>query len=157
MLGFKGNVGTACEIDLTKTPYALQSPALLAMWNLRLPMQHMLWDRYCLFLTHLRDLEGVPPARKDSDEVTHELVMLVVHPDCSEDQFNAGPLTRHLLHPVNHVCQIEAATDRLAFDCLVHMVKRLVSGDEFAEPCGIIGARERFNSSARKFLQEHRA
>lgn len=144
---FEGSAGKAFRAELPPGDDRPNPDTMtcLGRWNLTLPGQHMLWDRYSLNLCHLRDCAGITPAKKSSPDVTHEIVVFAVDPRFPENLFQEGSIAH--LEPLNHVCQFTADNDQKAVEVADAMVQRLVDGMEIAEPSGIVGARDRFKTS----------
>lgn len=119
--------------------------ACIGRWNLTLPGQHPLWDRYTLAICHLRNLPEISAAKMESPDKTHEICVFAVDPQFPETDFQAG--ATGWLEPVNHVVQFTAPSDEKAHAVAAAMVKRLVDGLELAEPSGVSGARSLFRES----------
>jgi hypothetical protein len=149
----QGVAGWAFRVELLPPDdRTVDSIACLGRWNLTLPGQSILWDRYMLAVVHLRDFPCMQPAIKEAPGMTHEIMVFAIDPKYPEVDFEDGGAG--VLEPVNHVCQFVAASDSRAVAAAEFMVYRLVNGQEFAEPAGIMGARDRFKFSVRSFLAE---
>ncbi len=144
-----GPAGSAFRVEWKAT----QEPqVILARWGLTLPGQHAFWNRYYLSVISLREIDGMPSPIKSKPEYTHEMTVFAVNPELSEAEFIRG--TFSILESVNHVVQFTSESDDKAISAARSMVSRLTRGDEFVEPSGISGARERFEESVR-YLLEH--
>lgn len=128
--------GTAGTADLM----LIEPGTTLEAWLLALPGQHPLWDHYMLAIIHLRDVEGMPPARKVAAHMEHEIIMLALDPER-----NPSPTDRETivpLMPVNYSDQLSQLTDEQAVVMTRLMVRGFVNGALFAEPSGIQGVRD---------------
>lgn len=53
----------------------------LDAWLIHHPTSHPFWSYYLVSLIHLRDVPGVPPANKQFDAATHEILFLTLDPE----------------------------------------------------------------------------
>ena len=119
---------------------ARQGGTQIAVWFLHLPGAHPLWDRYMFSVIHLRDQEGMPPATKEREDDTHEVVLMPLDPEKGprvEDLDSMSALT-----PPNVAAQFRSASDEEASDVAETVAWALVRGTLPVEPVGIRGAEE---------------
>ena len=53
----------------------------ISRWNMILPGQHLLWERYSLMTCHLREVPGVPSPHIHVPGATHEVTLFAIDPD----------------------------------------------------------------------------
>jgi hypothetical protein len=133
-----GNFGTIYEI--TDPRRNEQRTGTLEAWLLNLPGAHPLWAWFMLYVIHLRDEEGLPPAEKITPEMTHQLVFVALDPVLKPDPANLKTMVR--LTPSNYIEQFAVASDENAIELGFSVAKALADGRLIAEPSGIMGARE---------------
>ena len=152
MRTFEGVAGFAFTVDLPPADDrgSTDSITCLGRWNMKLPDQHILWDRYSLNLVHLRDCAALTPAAKESPDKTHEITVFAINPDFPEEAFQEGGIS--ILEPLNHVCQFAVNSDSEAYRIAEIMVQKLVDGEELVEPSGIRNAREHFKESVENLI-----
>lgn len=90
-------------------------PAGLDLWLMHVPGAHPFWGWYILSGVSLRDIEGCPPAKRQSPDMTHEVILFALDPDYHPDDTwcsdGPGRWSRHFLTPANLVEQVTAFTD----------------------------------------------
>lgn len=125
--------------------------AALDRWNMVLPGDHPMWDRYTVIGTRLCELPGVPPAFKKFKEATHEIVVAAIDPRFKHEKFAAGGI--QFLEPINY-CEQFISTDEDANELIEHLAAMFVQQLLTPEPCGFIGARQKFRDEVYKFINE---
>ena len=106
-----GPYGTAHRIPTAH--YRQQNPATLDAWIITADHWHPAWSQYLLCLISLADVEGAPPAKKRTPDVTHELLVVVLNPDHGPyDASTVRPGGLHHLTPVNIAEQFTATDDQ---------------------------------------------
>lgn len=148
-----GKFGTAFSPPL---PPVAERPnhdtvAALPRWLMTIRGQHPLWDRFCILTCSLADFPGVPPAKKQFPEATHELTVCAIDPRFPQKDFEEGRVA--ILEPVNHVIQI-IATDALANAAAEALACEFINQRQLVEPSGITGAREAAYGFVRRFIKE---
>lgn len=101
-------------------------PATLAAWLLHRPDAHPFWANYLVSIVHLRPIEGMPPAKKTSPEMTHELLVLALDPNHvpnPDDEKTCRPL-----QPANLVHQLALPDDATALQLVEQFTRALVDG-----------------------------
>ena len=131
----------------------------IAVWFLHLPGAHPVWDRYTLSVIHLRDEEGVPPATKEREDDTHEVVLMPLDPEKKPRVEDLGSMAA--MTPPNVAVQFRSATDDEASEVAETVAWALVRGTLPVEPVGIRGAVEGWKHMVRTYatgarvLNEH--
>jgi hypothetical protein len=138
-----GPAGTAQEVTATK----LRRPdeaATVAAWFLHCPGQSAAWDRYMLYVIHLRPIPGVKPAVVHVPHATHEVVLVALDPE--RNPVPAKPKTWSFLHPLNVVDQVTVPSDDAAQSLARDCAQAVVDGRLPAEP-PLSGAVEPWRSA----------
>lgn len=110
--------GVAAVAWEVKMPEAYAKPdheAGLASWLIESKRFHPLWYNWTVNLIHLRDLPGVPPAKKHYPEAEYELLILALDPDSTPDPDDAVTCSKFLT-PIDVVKQFHGITDKQAID-----------------------------------------
>jgi hypothetical protein len=132
-----------------KTPDANAS---LCRWMMRLPGQHPLWSRYVLTMAHLRDIPGVPPAKKVFRDATHEIIVAAIDPDYPDEHFKLGGVA--MLEPINYAKQIQARSDQHALAVVENLASMCVERKLLAEFQGIRGHKELWDSTVDQLVTD---
>jgi hypothetical protein len=144
---YPGSLNDAMDTDA-------HNKALLEHWLLYLPGQHRRWDYYHLTLTHLRDEEGVAPARKGRERDTHQMFLRPQNPSTRpdpEDRF-----TIQMIGEASAQAQFDAADDDGdACDVAATVAERLVKREMPAEPSTRVGGVEAWQAEVRDIAGEH--
>lgn len=121
----EGPYGTAARVP--RENISAPHPATLDCWIINAPSYHPLWSQYTLTVITLADVPGVPPAKKRTPEMTHELMVMALNPEHGPyEAEQVGEGTLHLLRPGNVAEQFtgtdEQATElaALAAEAVVH-------------------------------------
>lgn len=122
--------------------------ASLARWHLEMPNSHPFWDRWVILTCSLADFPGVPPAKKEWPEATHELSVWAINPDFPAEEWAKGGVS--LLHGANHVVQFVCKDDAAALMIAAFAAEAFVCGRQVIEPEGVHGAREIFTTMIRQ-------
>lgn len=139
------------KVAVPEQPANPDAVAALDRWQMYLPGDHPLWDRYCILACTLADLPGVKPAVKHFPQATHEVSVHAIDPKYPADKFDAGGV--QLMSPVNHCVQVVSTDEKV--NAAVEAVARLfVDGQLIVEPSGITGARELFESRLRALCED---
>ncbi|WP_086746210.1 hypothetical protein [Streptomyces scabiei] len=121
-----GRHGTAHRIPTAH--YREQHRATLDAWIITAEHWHPHWSQYLLALISLADIEGAPPAKKRTPDVTHELLVVVLNPDHGPyDARAVRPGDLHHLTPVN-IAEQFTATDDQALNIARLSVRDVVDG-----------------------------
>jgi hypothetical protein len=76
--------GRAWNLDLTRIPEG-QKHATVASWLVNVPGAHPFWAYWTITVVTLKDLPGVPPAKKRYPEAEYEFMILAIDPErCPE-------------------------------------------------------------------------
>ena len=138
---------------------ARESEAHIAAWFLHAPNAHPVWDRYILSLIHLRDVPGFPPANKEREDDTHEVVLMPLDPERSPRVEDLGSMVA--MTPPNVAVQFRSGSDEEAMEVTETVAWALVRGTLPVEPVGIRGAVEgwkhmvRMYATGARVLNEH--
>lgn len=100
--------------------------ASLAGWLVHQPGVHPHWEYWLLSVVHLRDIEGIDPAKKAFPEATHELTILSLDPDIGVPDPDKPEKFRYLM-PQDLVKQI-ASTDADAIKIAGGMIDIVIAG-----------------------------
>jgi hypothetical protein len=102
-------------------------PADLGGWLIQHPGAHPFWQFWCVTCVTLKDVEGMPPAKKHFPEATHEILFLAINPDYPPDpeEFLQGA-PMHWLSPTDLVYQTELPSDDLAIELMELAAKDIV-------------------------------
>lgn len=92
------------------------------------PIFHILWDRWAVNLIALRDIPGVPPAKKKFAEATHELIVASIDPS-SPDIDVDNPKGIKWLRPIDHVIQFEVPSDAAAVLVVERCLEAVAHGE----------------------------
>lgn len=103
----------------------------LDSWLLQIPGL-AIWSRYAILCASLRDVPGVPPAFKDFEEATHELIVLAIHPDVPSDKFEEGCWSPYLT-PINFVRQVCCESDEKMNRVTQELARQCVMGQLWPE------------------------
>lgn len=108
----RGPAGHAHEV-ITSGRYAKPDwQASLATWFLNCPGQSAAWDRYVLYVIHLRPIPGVKPAVIRVPGATHEILLIALDPTRRPQP--SKPQTWRFLRPINVEEQVILPNDDAA-------------------------------------------
>lgn len=125
----EGRAAKAWRLPLN--PQTPDQAAGLAHWLVEHPSAHPYWTRWHVSLIHLRDIPGVPPAKKRSAEVTHEFIIYALNPDSYGEHpkaFTEAKFSFRYLTPVDVVEQFELPADSLAIHIAELAVRAICDG-----------------------------
>lgn len=83
-------------------------PTAVASWLVNGPF-HPMWSWWAISAVRLRDVPGVPPAKKTYPEAEYEFLIMSIHPDHPPDP--EDPHIHHL-EPLDVVEQFHGVTER---------------------------------------------
>jgi hypothetical protein len=111
---YAGPWGTAVHLEIR--PDLRNSDMAIAWWLLTGPW-HPAWPQFALFVVHLRDTPGRPPANLQFPGATHELVVMALNPGSpprvqEPEALERGDQVGHL-EPIDVVHQFEATDDEM--------------------------------------------
>lgn len=115
----------ACDDPDAKPDFA----ANLQNWLLECPQAHPMWSHWLVSLIHLRDIEGVPPAKVHREGATHEFVIAALEPGqpLPDVEHPLSPMPK-MMQPVDVVHQVVGVDDEQAVRVLFDVVKATVHG-----------------------------
>lgn len=123
-----GEYGTARRIPHEK--YAQANPAALDGWIITAPCWHPHWSQYRLGIVSLAAFPGLPPAKLQRPDVTHELTVTALDPRHGPyDALDLPADGLHYLTPVNVGEQFTTTDEearRLGFLCAKAVVDGLL-------------------------------
>lgn len=119
-------------------------PTGIAGYLLCAPSVHPLWSYYVAQLVHLRDVEGIPPAQKQREDVTHEIVVLALNRESPPKKDDID--TMKWLLPPNHVVQFSCDTDEKAAKILGEVVQQFIAGVIWLDPNDFGASREQLKA-----------
>lgn len=102
-----------------------EHPTSLAAWFVNGPF-HPMWSWWAIALVRLRDVPGMPPAKRNYPEAEYEFIIMSVHPDHPPDPDN--PKHVEYLEPIDVVEQFHGVTERDAVRIVEACVKAIVDG-----------------------------
>ncbi|MDX2551345.1 hypothetical protein [Streptomyces stelliscabiei] len=113
-----GRHGVAHRIPTAR--YREEHRATLDAWIITAERWHPNWSQYLLCALSLADIEGAPPAKKRTPDVTHELLVVVLNPD-------HGPYDARLVRPdhLQHLTPVNVAEQFTATDDQARRIARL--------------------------------
>lgn len=94
-----GKAGRAWKAPLDSD----QPHGTLAGWLINVPKAHPFWSWWAINMIHLRDIEGVPPAKKHYPEAQYEFLIYAINPELCPEPDPDKPPYPHLV-PVD-VCE----------------------------------------------------
>lgn len=104
----------------------------LDLWLLHRPGAHPFWWNYVITGCSLRDIEGVPPAKKHAPDMTHEVSVWACDPEWKPDDSwctdTEGRWAKYILHPPNMIRQFPAFTDDLLNELLFLVARACCHG-----------------------------
>ena len=136
-----GHLGYADKIT---DPRYDNHPTGLAGYLLCAPAVHPLWSFYMAQLIHLRDVEGMPPAHRQNEDMTHEIIVFALNRDSPPKLDDID--TMKWLSPPNHVVQFSCDSDEKASDILKQVVQQLIAGVIWLDPNDIGISREQLKA-----------
>lgn len=87
-----------------------KSPACIAAWLVDRPGAHPWWHHYLVSVVHLRDVPGVPPAKKSYPEAAYEFQIVSIDPErCPSPQPDANGYP--MLLPPDVIYQFHGVTE----------------------------------------------
>jgi hypothetical protein len=98
--------------------------ACLGTWIIHAPWAHPFWQYYALSLVHLRQIEGMPPAKIMLPGAIHEIFLFALDP-AHMPEIDKMP---HLLHPANFGAQWIAENDEQAIKHVMGVVQEICDG-----------------------------
>lgn len=95
---------------------------------------HAFWDHWSITVCHLRDVEGLPPAHKDSPDETHEFLIVALNPGDDANNrkvYDPDDLPEPLpfLMPPDCAVRFKSKSDAQATSICEAAVKMIVAGD----------------------------
>jgi hypothetical protein len=127
----------AVQVWRIAVPREHQEPAheaSLAVWLIDGPF-HPAWHQWMFAVIHLRDIPGVPEAKRHFPGAGHEFLVMAINPDrpCDVDALEAtgdwgDPDTPKYLTPADQVVQVADLTDEHAVQIGEGLVKMIVAG-----------------------------
>lgn len=129
-----GFAGSATLLRLTPTdgPPDPTLATTVGLWFLTCPGQSPAWSEYVLAAVHLREADGMPPARISQPGATHEVLLLALDPARSPSPLDTSTW-RHLM-PANVAVQIRVPDDDAARGVLRLAASAVADGLLWAEP-----------------------
>lgn len=121
----------------------------IAGYLLFAPAVHPLWSFYVAQLVHLRDVEGIAPAKKISEDKTHEIMVFALNRESPPKIDDID--TMEWLMPPNHVVQFTCASDKKASSILELVVQQFISGVIWLDPNDIGISREQLRNFVNGF------
>lgn len=98
-------------------------PAQVAAWIVYAPWAHPLWNYHFAALAHLRDVDGMEPAKIHLPDATHEFAIFALSPDHDVDTDKLS-----ILHPVSIAQQFIAKNDAEAREVIEQCLHAVADG-----------------------------
>jgi hypothetical protein len=121
----EGEGGSVWRLNIV-SPEARQRPeqhALVGLWLLHAPHAHILWEYYVVHLIHLRDIEGVQSAHRNTPKMEYQVDVFTLNPEAPLPlmlELEQGALSERklsILHPADFEAQFEpVGGDHIAYD-----------------------------------------
>lgn len=77
----KSPYARAWNLDISKVPDSPTKAAAISSWLVNMPGAHAFWSYWTLNIISLKDLPGVPPAKKHYPEAEYEFMILAIDPE----------------------------------------------------------------------------
>lgn len=100
----------------------------LALWLCHHPGVHAVWSWWIVGAVHLREVPGMPPAKKRYPEAEHELMVVALEPGRPVPDPDAWPDTVRLLRPLELVYQCHGLADATVGRIVELMVRECAAG-----------------------------
>lgn len=71
----------AWNLDITKAPEGPGKEAGITCWLINVPGAHAFWAYWTITVISLKDLPGVPPAKKQYPEAEYEFIIMAIDPE----------------------------------------------------------------------------
>lgn len=124
-----GEKTLAWQLDIDDIRKKKERPdASVALWMIEAPWAHPAWHSYMLSLIHLRDIEGIPPAKKFFPDATHEIVLYAMDPGEPRQALIDNFSLKSCLSPPNYASQFIEIEDQYALQRVEDVVKQIVAG-----------------------------
>jgi hypothetical protein len=127
-----GTTGKAWKSTMPSTELAKKWPAGLDMWLMHRPGSHPFWSWYVVTGCSLRDVTGLPPAKKRSPDMTHEIMVLALDPAYTPDDSwctdTEGRWAKYFLTPPDLSEQLGGFTDEKLNELVFSFVRAFCTG-----------------------------
>lgn len=124
LVGVSGRAWKVTKPDTLRSP---AQAASLESFLVNVPNAHPFWAFWIVSVIHLRDLPGVPPAKKTYPEATHEFLIVSLNPEKGPP--NPDDIeTLHPLTPPDVSEQFSGVTDAQAVAVNALCVRAIVDG-----------------------------
>lgn len=118
----KGPAGQAWKTPIEPGPHTS-----LALWLINVPKAHPHWSWWTVGVIHLRDVEGLPPAKKHYPEAAYEFLIMALNPErCPEPVLD--PSSWSFLSPADVVEQFHGMIDIEAVRLCEQAVRAIMDG-----------------------------
>ena len=125
--GLKGPHGKAWLAAYTEAQLK-EAPAAVCGWLLHCPPAHPFWDWYTVFCVHLRDVPGADPAKKRSENMSHEILIYALDPSFVPAVDTPIEWIQHRLEGPNLLHQLELPTDADASRLVALLIQAFCDG-----------------------------
>lgn len=132
-----GEGGSVWRLNLAP-PDASQPPethSTVGLWLLHAPEAHPMWEYYVVVLIHLRDIEGVAPAQRDTPLMEYQITVLTLDPRFAlpvmVELEQGGNTARKMmpLHPADFQAQFQrVGGDHVAYEVADAMCEAVAFG-----------------------------
>ncbi len=122
-----GEIGQVKAWELPPPRPELGPDASVARWIVEAPGHHAAWDKWVMYVIHLRDLPGMKPAHKRYPEAAYEFVIAALEPGNPVPYDGEAPLA--WMTPIDAVIQFHKVDDAGAARLLSLAVDAIVRGD----------------------------
>lgn len=102
--------------------------ATIDSWLVNVPGAHPFWSWWQVSVVHLRDLPGVPPAKRRYPDAEYEFMIVAFDPETPPDPDNRGGDGAKILTPIDVVEQFHGVTDEQAAGMCSRAVELILAG-----------------------------
>ena len=116
-------------IKIWETKWETDDPQITALSQYLVESKrfHPHWSQWVVTAISLADVPGVPPANKDTPDMTHEILIISVNPDVYLDP-DVVPTEQWMMAPVDLVKQVSLPSDDEAKYVLKRIINQIASG-----------------------------
>ena len=128
----ESDVAQAWELKIPEIKENGDRHSTIRQWMIRGREFHPFWDTWVITMGHLRDVEGLDDAVKDSPEFTHEFMIFALDPKDPKKYFEYDPdnlpFPIPFLRPIDVCVQFQCENDAEASSICDVAVKVMVAG-----------------------------
>lgn len=119
---FKTNFGQAWELRQVDGP-----TACVGHWLINIPGAHPFWEHWLVIVISLKDIPGVPPAKKRYPEAEYEFLIASINPEeCPVP--DPDKMSFPLLEPIDVIEQFHGVSERDALRVGQGAIQAIMNG-----------------------------